>query len=125
MGTKKLTAIPTVSLCGPDVAYAPFGLEEVIKFNFLTSLRNYWAIRPLTLPFGLEEVIKFNFLTSLRKLWAILDLNQGPKDYESSALTAELMARILQRQSLEKYTLNKFLLSQTEYLEVWPELGSK
>ena len=26
-------------------------------------------------------------------LWAILDLNQGPKDYESSALTAELMAR--------------------------------
>ena len=22
MGTKKLTAIPTVSLCGPDVAYA-------------------------------------------------------------------------------------------------------
>ena len=98
MGTKKLTAIPTVSLCGPDVAYAPFGLEEVIKFNFLTSLRNYWAI---------------------------LDLNQGPKDYESSALTAELMARILQRQSLEKYTLNKFLLSQTEYLEVWPELGSK
>lgn len=26
--------------------------------------------------------------------WAILDLNQGPKDYESSALTAELMARI-------------------------------
>ena len=66
MGTKKLTAIPTVSLCGPDVAYAPFGLEEVIKFNFLTSLR---------------------------KLWAILDLNRGPKDYESSALTAELMAQ--------------------------------
>ena len=65
------------------------------------------------------------FLTSLRNIWAILDLNQGPKDYESSALTAELMARILQRKSLEKYTLNKFLLSQTEYLEVWPELGSK
>ena len=79
----------------------------------------------LTLPFDLVEVIKFNFLTSLRNYWAILDLNQGPKDYESSALTAELMARILQRQSLEKYTLNKFLLSQTEYLDVWLELGSK
>ena len=26
-------------------------------------------------------------------LWAILDLNQGPMDYESTALTAELMAR--------------------------------
>ena len=59
----------------PDVAYAPFVLVEVIYVMFLTSLRNYWAIRPLTLPFGLEEVIKFNFLTSLRKLWAILDLN--------------------------------------------------
>ena len=26
--------------------------------------------------------------------WAILDLNRGPKDYESSALTAELMAQV-------------------------------
>ena len=29
--------------------------------------------------------------------WAIKDLNFGPKDYESSALTAELMARINNR----------------------------
>ena len=29
--------------------------------------------------------------------WAILDLNQGPKDYESSALTAELMARMCKK----------------------------
>ena len=72
--------------------------------------------------FGLVEVIKFNFLTSLRNYWAILDLKQRPKDYESPALTTELMVHILQRQSLEKYTLNKFLLSQTEYLEVWPKL---
>ena len=48
-----------------------FVLKEVIYVMFLTSLRNIWAIRPLTLPFGLVEVIKFNFLTSLRKLWAI------------------------------------------------------
>ena len=27
--------------------------------------------------------------------WAILDLNQGPRDYESPALTTELMARIV------------------------------
>ena len=27
-------------------------------------------------------------------MWAIRDLNPGPKDYESSALTAELMAQI-------------------------------
>lgn len=26
--------------------------------------------------------------------WAILDLDQGPSDYESPALTAELMAQI-------------------------------
>ena len=49
-------------------------------------------------------------------------MDQEPRDYKSPTLTAELMARILQRQSLEKYTLNKFLLSQTEYLEVWPKL---
>ena len=30
---------------------------------------------------------------NLYENWAILDLNQGPKDYESSALTTELMAR--------------------------------
>ena len=44
--------------------------------------------------FGLVEVIKFNFLTSLRNYWAILDLKQEPRDYESPALTAELMAQI-------------------------------
>ena len=38
-------------------------------------------------PFGLEEVINVTFLTSLRTVWAILDLNRAPKDYESSALT--------------------------------------
>ena len=41
-------------------------------------------------PQGSDQI---QFLTSLRKLWAILDLNRGPKDYESSALTAELMAQ--------------------------------
>ena len=53
----------------------------------------YWAIRRIA-SFVLKEVIYVYLLTSFRKYWAILDLNQGPKDYESSALTAELMARI-------------------------------
>ena len=61
--------------------------------EYFLEIGKNWAIRPLTLPFGLLEVIYIQFLTSLRKYWAILDLNQGPKDYESSALTAELMAR--------------------------------
>ena len=41
--------------------------------------------------------MKLFFVKGMRKglkLWAILDLNQGPKDYESSALTTELMARM-------------------------------
>ena len=37
---------------------------------------------------------KHHLILVVCKYWAILDLNQGPKDYESSALTAELMARI-------------------------------
>ena len=56
-------------------------------------VRKYWAIRRIA-SFVLKEVIYVYLLTSLCKYWAILDLNQGPKDYESSALTAELMARI-------------------------------
>ena len=66
MGTKKLTAIPTVSLCGPDVAYAPFGLEEVIKFNFLTSLRKLWAIRTkFVCPSGSDINIFAHFVTQI------------------------------------------------------------
>ena len=37
--------------------------------------------------------------------WAILDLNQGPRDYESPALTTELMARsvfIIYQKSVKK-----------------------
>ena len=59
----------------------------------VVSFRKYWAIRRIA-SFVLKEVIYVYLLTSFRKYWAILDLNQGPKDYESSALTAELMARI-------------------------------
>ena len=59
----------------------------------VASLYKYWAIRHIA-SFVLKEVIYVYLLTSFRKYWAILDLNQGPKDYESSALTAELMARI-------------------------------
>ena len=44
--------------------------------------------------FVLKEVIYVMFLTSLRNIWAILDLDQGPSDYESPALTAELMTKI-------------------------------
>ena len=66
MGTKKLTAIPTVSLCGPDVAYAPFGLEEVIKFNFLTSLRKLWTIRTkFVCPGGSDIRIVSHFVAKL------------------------------------------------------------
>ena len=39
---------------------------------------------------------------AFRKYWAILDLNQGPKDYESSALTAELMARMLSKNIIKR-----------------------
>ena len=41
MGTKKLTAIPTVSLCGPDVAYAavwPIGSDINIFAHFVTQI---------------------------------------------------------------------------------------
>ena len=47
--------------------------------------------------FVLKEVIYVMFLTSLRNSWAILDLGQGPSDYESPALTAELMAQITRK----------------------------
>ena len=35
----------------------------------------------------------------LLRFWAHWDLNSGPKDYESSALTAELQARVFMTQS--------------------------
>ena len=35
---------------GPYVAFAPFGLEEVIYIYLLTSLRKYWAILDLNPP---------------------------------------------------------------------------
>ena len=42
--------------------------------------------------FGHKKRISSLSLEILNR-WAILDLNQGPRDYESPALTAELMAR--------------------------------
>ena len=54
---------------------------------------NFFVGHTALRPFVLLEVIYVYFLTSLRKYWDILDLNQGPKDYESSALTAELISR--------------------------------
>ena len=63
------------------------------KHHLILVVCKYWAIRRIA-SFVLKEVIYVYLLTSFRKYWAILDLNQGPKDNESSALTAELMARI-------------------------------
>ena len=40
------------------------------------------------------EIKKNPILQTQNGIWAVLDLNQGPKDYESSALTAELMAQV-------------------------------
>ena len=51
--------------------FVEYFLEIGNKGKPLASLRNDWAIRPLKLPFGLEEVIYIQFLTSLRNCWAI------------------------------------------------------
>ena len=71
--------------------FVEYFLEIGNKGKPFASLRNCWAMRPLTLPLGLLEVIYIQFLTSLRKYWAILDLNQGPKDYESVKILTRLL----------------------------------
>ncbi len=51
MGTKKLTAIPTVSLCGPDVAYAavwPIGSDINIFAHFVTQILGHLGFEPRT-----------------------------------------------------------------------------
>ena len=47
---------------------------------------------PLILDRSLREEKRRNAKCIRRKKWARLDLNQGPRDYESPALTAELRA---------------------------------
>ena len=51
MGTKKLTAIPTVSLCEPDVAYAavwPIGSDINIFAHFVTQILGHLGFEPRT-----------------------------------------------------------------------------
>ena len=53
------------------------------------------------------------------KLWARLDLNQGPTDYESAALTAELRARckVSQAPATPALLVSRFQIFFDEFLE--------